>query len=162
MNQKQIYLFDRFVLAHIHLWASNHIAKGEHTPEFCYRLRTAGHQSQTLRYFNPEEGKVITKLGEEKDFLEIKQKEISLIVMALEVARIWVEDRPKSERPNIGISDKKMIMGKNHYFRYLMNMKRKDKDIYNEQKELIEETSSHAIKWYNYTKLYIENTTLGA
>ena len=158
MNKKQTYLFNRFILAHLHLWVSKSTDDESitYTPEFAYRLRTAGFNSKAINGFNDSEVDLIKKLGVDPDFEELKKKEISLLVMALQIAKLWTEDIPKEDRPNINISDKKMIVGKKHYVMELLKMKVKGSSIYDDQKAIVEETAVHALLWYNYVHKYIQ------
>jgi len=128
----------------------------KYTPEIAYRLRTAGFNSKAVNGFTDSEVDLIKTLGKEPDFEELKKKHISLLVMALEITRIWVEDIPKEDRPRINISDNKMLLGKKNYVIPLLEMKVKGHSIYDEQKKIVEETASHAQLWYNWTKNYIE------
>ena len=158
MTQEQTYLFNRFILAHLHLWVSKSTEDKSitYTPEFSYRLRTAGFNSKAINGFDDSEVDLIKKLGTEPDFEVLKKKEISLLVMAPQIAKLWVEDIPREDRPNINISDKKMIVGKKHYVMELLKMEVKGSSIYDNQKAIVEETAVHALLWYNYTRKYIQ------
>ena len=158
MTKKQQSLFNRFILAHIWMWTDKSTKdKGVlYTPEFAYRLRTAGFNSRAVNPFTDAEIVIIKQLGDDPDFEEMKLQHISLLVMALEVAKIWTTDIPREDRPNINISDKKMLLGKNHYLIPLLKMKTSGSKIYDEQKAIVEDTATHALLWYNYTKKYIE------
>ena len=128
----------------------------KYTPEIAYRLRTAGFNSKAVNGFTDSEVVLIKTLGKEPDFEELKKKHISLLVMALEITRIWVEDIPKKDRPSINISDKKMLLGKNHYLIPLLKMKVRGSSMYDEQKAIVQETAIHSQKWYNWVYKYIK------
>lgn len=150
---KQCFL-GRVILGHVHMWINGHIKqKDGDIPDLCHKLKFEGYKSKTINRFDESEADILREIGDREDFQELKTKPISLIVMALEVVRIWVEDIPAEERcVKMNISDKKLLIGKNIYFRYMMGAKRRNKELYDNQKKIIEETSTHAQSWYNYMK----------
>jgi len=163
MNDKQRYLFNRLVLAHCWLWIQKHIDDEDklYTPDFAYRLKTAGYNSRAIHGFHSEEIDLLDELGKEPEFEKITKGEISLLVMALELAKIWAEDIPKDQRPNINISDKKLLVGKKHYVMELLNMRVKGAKNYDDQKAIVEDTALHSKIWYNYVNKYIKENYHG-
>ena len=149
-------LLNRTVLAQCHLWIQNHLDErsGGDIPEICYRIKTAGFNSLHINRFSQEEANLLKESTSNEEFQPIKETDISLIVMPLEVMRLWVEDVPKEHRPIINISDKKLLRGKNEYLMYMLAVKKKNPKMYEDQKEIITRTANNAIMWYSHIKKY--------
>ncbi len=146
-------LFNRAVLAQCYLWAENHTNERDgELPGICYKIRTAGFNSLHINRFSSEEAELLKEITQSEEFRPIKETDISLIIMQLEVMKIWVTDIPKENRPIINISDRRLLMGKNTYFAYMISVKKTNPKIYEDQKEIIERTASNAILWYNHLK----------
>lgn len=149
----QYEMFNRTILAQIYIWIKDHTEKREgHIPEICHRIRTAGYNSAMINQFSEDERLLLREITMTDEFEEIKLVNISMVVMALEVAKLWVNDIPKQLRPHINVSDKKLKMGKNLYTLYMLKCKQEDRKLYDDQKEIIETTANHANTWYNYIK----------
>ncbi len=146
-------LLNRAVLAQCFLWVENHTeARDGELPNICYKIRTAGHNSLHINRFSREEAELLKEITQSEAFKLIKETDISLIVMALEVMKIWVTDIPKENRPIINISDRKLLMGKNTYFAYMISVKKTNPKMYEDQKEIIERTATNSLLWYNHLK----------
>jgi len=152
MTNKYDFL-NRTVLAQSFIWVQNHIDKRDgELPDICYKIKTAGYNSLHINRFSNEEAKLLEEITTSEEFNPIRNTDISLVVMALEVMRLWIEDVPKNKRPLININDKKLLRGKNEYLMYMLAVKKSNPDIYQEQKDIIETTSANAQRWYNHMK----------
>jgi len=147
-------LLNRTVLAQSYVWIQNHLDEraGGDLPEICYRIKTAGFNSLHINRFSQEEATFLKDITSNEDFNNIRKIDISLIVMPLEVMKLWVESVPRKNRPVVNISDKKLLMGKNAYLIYLLSIKKKNPKIYQEQKDIIERTADNALAWFNFMK----------
>lgn len=149
-------MLNRTILAQVYIWIKDHTEKKEgHIPDICHRIKTAGYNSAMINQFNEAERNMLKELTQTKEFEEIKKVDISTIVMALEVMKIWIKDISKNERPLINISDKKLLMGKNLYTIYMLKCKKENRKLYDDQKDIIENSASHAQRWYDYMKNYL-------
>ncbi len=149
-------LLNRTVLSQCYLWTQNHLddrPNGE-IPEICYRIKTAGFNSLHINRFSHEEADILRTITSSEEFKPIKETDISLIVMPLEVMKLWITDVPKEHRPVINISDKKLLMGKHTYFTYMLKIKKTHPKMYEDQKEIIDRTAENSLAWYNHIKKY--------
>lgn len=146
-------MLNRTVLAQTFLWIKDHTEKKEgHIPDICHRIKTAGYNSAMINQFDKDERNMLRTITQTDEFEEIKKVDISMIVMALEVMKLWVLDIPKKKRPLINISDKKLMMGKNLYTIYMLKCKKENREMYDQQKEIITSSAEHARIWYNYMR----------
>ncbi len=146
-------LLNRVVLAQAFLWIENHTeARDGELPDICYKIRRAGHSSLHINRFSSEEAIELKELTDSDEFKPIKETDISLIVMALEVMRIWITDISRDKRPCLNIADRKLLMGKNIYFAYMIKVKKTNPDIYQDQKDIIDRTTLNAQLWYNFMR----------
>ena len=151
-EQKDYGFINRIVLSHINLWIQQHIDnKDGDLPEICHKLRSAGYASRVINGFSDDEVKVLMAIEKDSEFIPIKDKEISLVIMALEVMKQHVGSVPKElRRPSIHISDKKLLQGKGAYAMDMLKTKISNKEMYGRQKEVIDSTAEHADLWYNW------------
>lgn len=152
MTTKQLFL-NKTCLVQCEQWIANHLDKGEipDIPDICFKIKYAGYVMRTQVGFTQQETDILKEISEHEDFKPIKEKHVSLIVMALEVMRLWAENTPKDDRSGIPpMSNKKLLLGKNSYFRYLLKIKNTQPELYREQKDIIEESAANAVLWYNY------------
>ncbi len=151
MNQYD--LLNRCVLAQCYLWIENHTeARDGELPDICYKIRGAGHSSLHINRFSYEESELLKEITSSEEFKHIREVDISLIVMALECMRLWIEDVPKDKRPLININDKRLLKGKNEYVMYMLRIKEKHPRLYNVQKEIIARTAANSVLWYNFMR----------
>ncbi len=157
LNKKQLYLFNRLVLAQI--WVFSLSSEGVETmPNICYRLKTAGFNSKAIHEFSDEEVECIRKLAMKPELKDISKHEVSTIINILVLAKTWVEDIPKENRPNINISDKKLILGRNKYLIDMLKLKKRDNIKYEEIRKIIDMSEENTKIWYNVAKQHIYET----
>jgi len=149
--------FNRCILAQSYVWIQNHIDErsGGDIPDICYRIKTAGFNSLHINRFSHEEAKILETITKSEEFAHIKETNISLIVMPLEVMRLYVERIPRDKRPIINISDKKLLRGKNEYFPYMIAIRKANPEMYKKQKDIIETTVANASAWYDHMSKHL-------
>ncbi len=145
-------LLNRVVLASCYLWIQNHLnerPKGD-IPDICFKIKTAGYNSLHINRFSQEEAELLKTITHSEEFKPIKDTNISLIVMPLEVMRIWIANVPKDKRPILNINDHKLVRGKHNYLEYMMDIKKKHPEMYEKQKHIIDVTAKNAESWYKH------------
>lgn len=146
-------LFNKVVLASIHQWVSTHQKKNDgKVPDILLKLSTKGFNMKAVTGFENDEVKKLKAVETDPEFMGIKAKEISYLIHALVVLKLWIEDIPKRERPLLNISDDKMILGKAVYFKHMLLAKQVDPELYASEKLIIDETVEAAELWYKYFK----------
>ena len=152
-EEQRLYgLMNRIVLAHCELWIRQHTEnKDGDLPDICYELKAAGYASRVINGFSDDEAITLSRIAVDSEFIPIKDQEISLVVMALEVMKLHVGSVPQElRRPKLNISDKKLLQGKGAYAMDMLRAKKLNEDMYKRQKEVIEGTSAHAKVWYDW------------
>ena len=144
----------RIVLVHCWAWLDQHVKdKNVDMPTLCYKLKSAGYACKAINGFDDNEAEVLKAIALDKEFEPIKKKEISLVVMALEVMKEHVTKMPKEFRkPIVNISDSKLKAGKGVYAMHMLKAKKIKPELYEEQKEVILDTEQHAKIWYKWMK----------
>ena len=153
-EQHKYGLLNRVVLAHCWQWLNQHSKEKEaKMPALCYRLKSAGYASRAINGFSEEEQDFLHSLTKDEKFMEIAHKHISLVVMALEAMKYHIENTEPHQRiPKLNISEKKLRVGKAVYTMHMLKTKQLDKKLYDEQKEVIDDTALHSRVWYDYLK----------
>jgi hypothetical protein len=156
-EQRRYGLLNRIVLAHMWAWLNQHVEnKDADMPDICYKLKSAGFASRAINGFDEQEINMLDDLSKDEKFIPIKDKEISLVIMALEVMKYHVENtEPALRTPKINISDRKLKLGKAAYTMDMLEAKKTAPDVYKRQKEIIGSTAEHAKVWYDFIKDYI-------
>ncbi len=150
-KQHKYSMLNRVVLAHIFMWLDQHVKNKEIAmPDICYKLKAAGYASKIINGFSEEEIKFLLKLGKDEEFMEMARTPVSLVVMALEVIKYHVTTvSPELRTPKLNISDKKLMVGKAAYWKFMVNEKKKNQEDYEHQKEVIDDTVKQAVVFYD-------------
>jgi len=156
MNNKQLRLFNRLVLAQAYIFSKQCEQDNADMPPIAYRIKTAAFNSFHINRFDDEERACIKNIAELPGMEELKKMQTSAIINILELIRIWVEEIPREDRPNINISDKKLLLGKNHYVLHMMKLRKNKPDVHSEMKELVQLSTESVEKWYNMAYIYIK------
>ena len=158
MNKKQLYLFNRLILAQAYIFSKQCEADKADMPAICYRIKTAGFNSMHINRFDDEERACIKALSELPKTEELRKIQSSAVINILELMRLWVEDIPKEDRLNINISDSSLKIGKNHYIKHMLKLRKTDTENHATMRELMDVSSETTKKWYNMAHNHIKNT----
>jgi len=161
MTEKQLQLFNRLILAQAYIFSKQCEQDNSDMPPIAYRIKTAAFNSFHINKFNDEERACIKNIAELPGMDELKQMQTSAIINILELIRIWVEEIPKEKRPNINISDNKLILGKNHYVIHMIKLRKDRPDVHSEMRELVQLSTESVEKWYNMAYIYIKENYNG-
>jgi len=158
-EEKKYGLLNRVVLGNIHMWLDQHSKEKEaDMPDICYKLKSAGYASRVINGFSDEERDFMHSLTKDEEFMEIANKHISLVVMALEVMKYHIEHtEPHQRAPKLNINERKLRMGKAVYAIHMLKTKQVNKKLYDKQKEVIDDTEKHSKVWYDNMKKHIFN-----
>jgi len=137
------------VLAQVYLFLKQVTDEDSQMPAICYKYKTEGYKSLTIHKFNAKEREFIAVIANSDEVQELAKEQSSAVIQALELMRIWVSDIPKEHRPKLAISDKKLLMGKNHYITDILKLKQVDEKRYKEVKEIMNKSIENTQKWYN-------------
>ena len=160
MTTNQLSLLNRLVLAQAYVWIKQVSEEGSEMPEIAYKIRTAGHNSMMINRFDNDERKIIKEIAEDPRTIEIAKRQTSPVIQGLELMKLWSEDIPKEDRPNINISDAKLKPGKNAYVIHMLKLKQLDEEDHANKRQVISDSSEMTFLWYNVCKDIISEKDL--
>ena len=144
--------FNRLILFTAEAYFARAIEEGL-TQEPLHKKIVSGIRSyMTFGRFRKEEAKLLQELGEDPIMQKIKAIEISFVIYALELLRLWVTEVPRKARKSIylGVSNKKLLMGRATFATTMIQMKRKDEDVYKEKREIIDSSVINAKHFFSF------------
>jgi len=121
-------------------------------PPILYRLKASIEGYKKFHMFSLKEATEVLKISEEDELLSIMDKEVSFLVFAMEVMKVWTEDIPKKDRPHLNIADKHFKLGGRHFFKQMLVLKKTDIEEYKDKKEIISTSIDVANEFYQYHK----------
>ena len=143
--------FALFVLYNVVSQLENEIEDGDtELPTIAYRLYGQGKLWLRTHSFRDDETKLLLDMKDDDEFDTITMHEVSFLLFALELMRIYSERIKKKKMPMLNISDKKLLMGSKRYVMDMLKLKRRDKAKYDELKELFRTTEQVATELYEY------------
>jgi len=146
-------LFNKVVNASLLQWIDTHRKNNDgEVPDILMRVRTQAFNTKALNEFTDEEVDILKQIETDPEFMGIKAEEISYLVHALIVLKLWVEDIPKNKRPRYNINEGKMKIGKAAYLKHMLLAKKHDPSLYASEKGIIDDTEDAAYKWFEYFK----------
>ncbi len=152
MTNKQINLLNRICAAQIYIWTESALEESKNIPDILLKIKPRVYASVVINRFDNEERKFIESIAKSDKIEALKQNQTSAVIQALEVLKLWTEDIPKEKRINLNVSDKKLVVGKNHYLMDMLKLKKMNKDIYTETKDVIDKSMENAFIWYETVK----------
>ena len=90
--------------------------KESEVPPVLIRLSASITGYKAFHMFTPEEATEVLKISKNKDLLAIMDKEVSFLVFAMEVMKLWIDDISKKNRPYLNISDKNFKLGGKYFW----------------------------------------------
>ncbi len=152
MTNKQINLLNRICAAQIYIWTESALEESKNIPDILLKIKPRVYASVVINRFDNEERKFIESIAKSDKIEALKQNQTSAVIQALEVLKLWTEDIPKEKRINLNVSDKKLVVGKNHYLMDMLKLKKMNKDVYTETKDVIDKSMENAFIWYETVK----------
>jgi hypothetical protein len=104
-----------------------------------------------MRRFSKDEAKHLIKLGDDPYMEKLKQAEISYVVYALELLKLWEAD-VDYKKSSIGIARSQLKAGRATFALDLIKLKRRDSEQYKETRQIIDDSVITAKKFYSFTK----------
>ena len=105
----------------------------------------------TMRRFSQDEAKHLIKLGDDPYMEQLKKAEISYVVYALELLKLWEADIDY-KKSGIGISRSQLKAGRAVFALDMIKLKKRDSEKYAETKKIIDTSVITAKKFYSFTK----------
>ena len=121
-------------------------------PPILYRLKASIQGYKSFHMFSIEEATQVLEISKDAKLLAIMDKEVSFLVFAMEVMKLWTEDVDKKNRPHLNISDKHFRLGGKHFWKQMMVLKKTDSEEYEEKTEVIDTSIDVAREFYKYHK----------
>lgn len=108
----------------------------------------------TFCKFSPSQRQQLTDLENDAKLNALKKQEISFIVYAMELIKLWLENVPIQHRKHIhlGVSNKKLRAGRAYFALLMLQQKQLDKNEYDKKKEIIDVSVITAKHFFSYMK----------
>ncbi len=108
---------------------------------------------QVFGRFSADEQKILQELGEHEYMQKLKVVEISYVIYALTLLKLWVEQVPRNVRKNVylGVSNKKLLKGRSHFAISMLKLKQTDEMKYKELRGIIDDSVLTAKKFFSYS-----------
>jgi len=140
------HLFNKIILFTAHTYFGEH-KKEAKLPEKAKKIDTALNMFTKTTGFLPDEVKTIQ--SHNKEVQEITRKEVSYIVFALHLLKLWSDKIPKSKR-FLAINDKHLKYSKAMFTTEMLTIKHTNKEVYEEKKQIIDDSIKIAEDFFNY------------
>ena len=147
MNNK---LFSKIILFTVDVYVDKMKNEGAPIPDILHKMKIAIVGYKYRNKFTDEERKLVLGFAKEQELKDIIEVEISHLIFILTVIKLWIELIPKTERPILNISDKRLIKGKAEYAMHMLKLKQNDKESYEEKKDVIDTSVKTAEAFIEY------------
>jgi hypothetical protein len=140
------------VLFTIHEYLETTIKESKSVDDFVYQLRSTLAGYKSFHRLSADEAEILMNLGKDEVMMNIVDEEISFLIFALELLRIWTEFYPKSERPSLNISDKRFKGAVGAFVIPMLKLKQSDPERYDRMKPIITDSKMTAKKFFMYAE----------
>lgn len=149
---KNYTLFNRLILFTVEAYIARAIEDGTTHEDFHKKLVGGIRSFMVMGRFSKKESERLQKLGEDPIMEKIKNQEISFVVYALELMRLWVTEVPREVRKNIylGVSNKKLLLGRAYFVKTMLHLKHTDEESYKEKRQIIDESVLNAKHFFSF------------
>ena len=114
------------------------------------RLRRGLVTQRMLNKFTPEEAEKVLEIGRDKEFKAIMDRDISFLIFALELMKVWTMSVPKDKRPILGVSDKHFKLGGDSLWQQMLLARSKAPEEYSEKKQVIVDSKEVAQGFFEH------------
>jgi len=104
-----------------------------------------------MRRFSTDEAKTVQELGKDEYIENLKKQEISFVVYAMQLLKLWAEDEDYT-KTTLNISKKRLRHGRAFFAVQMLRKKQEDPAKYQELREIIDASVLDAKNFYYYTK----------
>jgi len=149
---KNYLTFNRLILFTVEAYLARAIEEGLTHEEFHKKLVSGIRSFMVMGRFSKEEQERLKILGEDTIMEKIKNKEVSFVVYALELMRLWVTEVPREVRKNLylGVSNKKLLLGRAYFVKTMLHLKHTDEENYKEKRQIIDESVLNAKHFFSF------------
>lgn len=149
--------FNKTILFTVEMYLSRALAEGTTREDFHRKIVSGIRSYQTMGRFSSVEAAKVSAVGEHEYMKKLKEIEISYVVYALELIKLWVTHVPEKYRKNIylGVSSKKLLKGRATFAVAMLDLKRRDSKKYEELKNIIDQSVITAKNYYFYLEEHL-------
>ena len=152
-------VFNKLILFTAESYLTNAIDEGLSAEPLHKSIVSGIRAYMSMGRFSKEEAKLMIKLGEHECIQNLTKTEISFVVYALELMKLYVDNVPREYRKSIhlGVSNSKLKMGRATFAVSMLKLKQRDIKQYNETKDIIDQSVLTAKKFFLYCEDEIVN-----
>ncbi len=152
--------FNKLILFTAFEYLDNAIKEGMTKEPEHMKIAGAIRGYKTFSKFSPEQSEIVIAMGKEPVLKAITEIDISYVVFALELLKLWCELVDKKDRPHLNISDKRLKSGRSMFVVSMLKLKQEDTEKYNELRTIINDSVITAKKFIMYVhRRLIEETS---
>lgn len=139
--KKNYTTFNKMLLFTAGAYMENALAEGLTKDPFHRKLASGINSYKTLCKFSAEEFYKVKAFGETEVAKKVVESEFSHIIFALQLLQMWVDEIPHQHRKHIylGVSNKKLLMGRASFAVDMLELKKRDKEKYDETRAIIDD-----------------------
>jgi len=119
-----------------------------HLPPIAYRLKSKCRMYTINHPMAKEEAKIALSFEDDPKFIAIIDREISFIIVALELMRLYIEKVDNAT--NLNINRGKLLMSYRVFVKGMLKLKQIDKEKYEEKKAIIDDSKEMALLLFSY------------
>jgi len=145
-------VFNKLILFQVEAYLARAIEDGMTKEDIHMKLISGIRSYMTMGRFSAAEAKLLEELGETPTAKHIKEQQISFVVYAMELIKLWVENVPLQYRKSIylGVGNKKLRAGRAYFALLMLKQKMADKKKYDELRVIIDSSVVTAKRFYMY------------
>ena len=149
---KNYTLFNKLILHTASAYTEEAIKDGLTKDPLHLKLNGGLKSLQSFLRFSPSEAEYLQSFNGDQTLERIKRVEVSFIVYAMELLRLWVEHVPKEHRKHIyvGIGEKHLKKGRAHFTMQMLELKMRDANTHKEKRQIIDDSVLSAKHYFNY------------
>lgn len=144
-------VFNKLILFTVTEYLEKAKAEGLTGEPFHNEIIGAISKYKTFAKFSVKEARIIIKMGESEAMHRIKEQQISWVVYALELLKLWVEAVPKKYRPHLNISDERLRTGRSKFVMAMIRLKSADPKEHAHKQNIMNDSTVTAKKYLMYT-----------
>ena len=145
-------VFNKLILFTAESYLTNAIEEGLSTEPLHKQIVSGIRAYMSMGKFSKVEADAMIKLGTHKFIQNLTQTEISFVVYALELMKLYIDEVPQKYRKAIylGVSNKKLKLGRATFAISMLKLKQRDPEQYVKTKETIDQSVITAKKFFAY------------
>jgi hypothetical protein len=132
---------NKLILFTAEAYMSNALKEGLTHDPFHQKIVNGINNYSILCKFDKEQHSKVVAFGETEIGKKLRESEFSHIIFSLQLLQMWIDRVPREQRRHIalGVSNKKLLMGRASFALDMIKLKQRDEEKYAETRQIIDE-----------------------